>query len=234
MRKGYLDCLVHVDMLAEGVNLPWLRWLCCRRAVGSKVRFAQEVGRVLRSHPGKEYATIFDPHDLFGCFHLDDNAVLDCGGELEADDPLEFPAKHLDFLCGQIRDSEEPPETYRGVPIQLIDPVASYVRKLSLQLQFAGHLEPEIQSRHWRGESPSHGQIDYVKSLAKAGAPAGTPDAHRKALHVAIAAAPGLKKGDVSDLIGVLKTLNRLRKWPEYVDVNADGVGGSDDGKEAA
>lgn len=239
LREGELDCLVHVDMLAEGVNLPWLRWLCCRRPVGSKVRFAQEVGRVLRAHPGKEYATIFDPHDLFGCFQLDDKVVLDAGGEIEGDDPLEFPAKHLDFLCDQIKEDPEPPETYHGVPVQLIDPTASYVRKLSLQLQFAGHLEPELKSRHWRSEPPSVKQVDLVRRFKPVlERTADIPPTHKKALEVAIAAAPGLRKGDVSDLIGVLLTLKKMRVWPGWVEVDAEDAAANEksdgDGQEAA
>ncbi|MFA6605106.1 MAG: DEAD/DEAH box helicase family protein [Patescibacteria group bacterium] len=78
LRVGALKALVHVSMLQEGVDLPWLRWLCLRRPSASKVRFAQEVGRVLRSFPGKPFATIYDPHDLFASFKLSYDAVL-CG-----------------------------------------------------------------------------------------------------------------------------------------------------------
>ena len=66
LKNGSLKCLVHVSLLAEGVDMPWLSWLCLRRPVGSRVRFVQEVGRVLRAHPEKEIAYILDPHDLFG------------------------------------------------------------------------------------------------------------------------------------------------------------------------
>jgi hypothetical protein len=63
-------------MLQEGVDLPWLRWLCLRRPAASRVRFAQEVGRVLRAAPGKAEAVIFDPHDLFASHALSYEAVL--------------------------------------------------------------------------------------------------------------------------------------------------------------
>ena len=84
LRDGELSALVHVAMLQEGVDWPWLRWLCLRRCVESRVRFIQEVGRVLRAHPGKEEAVVYDPHDLFGVFKLDYKAVL--GGESELPD----------------------------------------------------------------------------------------------------------------------------------------------------
>ena len=38
------------SLLAEGVDLPWLEWLCLRRGAGSRVRLAQEVGRVVRTY----------------------------------------------------------------------------------------------------------------------------------------------------------------------------------------
>jgi superfamily II DNA or RNA helicase len=223
LRDGDLDCLVHVDMLAEGVDLPWLRWLCCRRPVGSKVRFAQEVGRVLRAAPGKDHAIIFDPHDLFSIFQLDDKAVLDAGGEVEHDDPVRLPAIQLDFLCTQIREDPEPPETYRGVPVRLIDPVSSYLTKLCLQLQFAGELDPEIKSTHWRAEPPSEKQLSMVRRLSSVlSRTDGIPEAHATALEVATAAAPGLKKGAVSDLIDILMTLRKRRVWPDYIEVAAE------------
>ena len=47
--SGDLRCLVHVDLLTEGVDMPPLRWLAMRRARRSAVAIVQEVGRVLRT-----------------------------------------------------------------------------------------------------------------------------------------------------------------------------------------
>ena len=76
LERGEQDLLVHVSMLQEGVDLPWLRWLCLRRAASSRVRFAQEVGRVLRVYPGKSVGYILDVHDLFAEKSLTYDAVL--------------------------------------------------------------------------------------------------------------------------------------------------------------
>ncbi len=76
LKTGKLKCVVHVSMLQEGVNLPWLRWLCLRRTSSSKIRFPQEVGRILRVDEGKDHAVVLDPNDLFGAFKLDYRAVL--------------------------------------------------------------------------------------------------------------------------------------------------------------
>ena len=84
LEDGKLNALVHVSLLSEGVDMPWLRWIILRRPVSAKVRFIQEVGRVLRAYPGKEYATIFDPHDLFSKFGLSSPEKI---GELLEEEP---------------------------------------------------------------------------------------------------------------------------------------------------
>ena len=81
LREGRLQVLVHVAMLSEGVDLPWLRWLCMRRPVGSRVRFCQEVGRVLLASEGKTHAVLYDPHDLLAVMGLSYAAVLEGGAK---------------------------------------------------------------------------------------------------------------------------------------------------------
>ncbi len=75
LRLGELRAVVHVSLLAEGVDLPWLRWLCLRRNVQASVRFLQEVGRVLRVQREPDEALgpkteglLLDPHLLLGRF----------------------------------------------------------------------------------------------------------------------------------------------------------------------
>ena len=84
LKDGDLDALVHVSLLSEGVDMPWLKWIMLRRPVGAKVRFIQEVGRVLRCYPGKEFACIYDPHDLFTKFGLSSPEKI---GELLEEEP---------------------------------------------------------------------------------------------------------------------------------------------------
>jgi superfamily II DNA or RNA helicase len=71
LRVGELDALVHCSLLSEGVDLPWLRWICLRRCVEARVRFLQELGRVLRIDPEprddlgpKREGVVMDPHML--------------------------------------------------------------------------------------------------------------------------------------------------------------------------
>lgn len=81
LQSGDLQTAVHVSMLQEGVDFPWLAWICLRRKGMSRVRFPQEVGRALRAAPGKTLAYILDPHDHFGSFSLNVESVLQGQGE---------------------------------------------------------------------------------------------------------------------------------------------------------
>ena len=105
LEDGDLDALVHVSLLSEGVDMPWLKWIILRRPVGAKVRFIQEVGRVLRSYPGKEFATIFDPHDLFSKFGLSSPEKI---GELLEEEP--------DDELATIEKDKEERERIREIP----------------------------------------------------------------------------------------------------------------------
>jgi superfamily II DNA or RNA helicase len=94
LRAGRLSVLVHVSMLSEGADFPWLRGLALRRNVGAKVRFVQEVGRVLRADPksGKREGVVFDPLALMSKWGLDHADAL--GEVVEAtDDDTDRPAR---------------------------------------------------------------------------------------------------------------------------------------------
>jgi len=101
LRAGELRAVVHVNLLQEGIDLPWLHWLVMRRVVGRtaennnrpSVRFVQEVGRVLRSYPGKEYAIFFDPHNQFVKWGLSPSATFADLEEAAAEEEAE-PAEN--------------------------------------------------------------------------------------------------------------------------------------------
>lgn len=210
LEAGDLDCLVSVSMLVEGVDFPWLMWLCCRRPVSSRVRFAQYIGRGLRCYPGKKFCTVFDPHDLFGKLSLDYAAILGVGED--DDDPL-LPALELDFALTQARENlEAEPKTMHGVPVRLIDPTVSYIRRTTLWMQCEGLIEM-VWDGEWRGGDPSKAQINQVSRLLWVLQEPDVPWEHRRALIVACRAASDLNRGDVSDLISILKALEY--GWPE-------------------
>jgi len=204
LEAGTVDCLVHVRLLTEGVDFPWLRWLCLRRVVSSRVAFCQEVGRVLRSHAGKRRAFVLDPHDLFNDFGLSYDAMLGCQPE-PAEESLDKQAEQLELELGGCDPGED-------TPLILLDRLSSYLRKTALRFYSSGYAKRQIKSRGWRRDWPSDKQLDMLKRANTYSVMA--PDADQVFLDAALQVADELTKGDVSDLITILLTAKRLHRWP--------------------
>jgi hypothetical protein len=100
LRTGEIAVLVHVSMLSEGADFPWLAALACRREVRARVRFVQEVGRVCRTHPGKSVGYVFDPLALLAAHGLEHAEALgraiDEASPDEADDERNPPTEPED------------------------------------------------------------------------------------------------------------------------------------------
>ena len=125
IQYGDIDIVVHVNLLSEGVDMPWLRWICLRRPVSAKVRFCQEVGRVLRAHPDKEYAYILDPHDLFLKFGLTHPERI--GELLQEVDPD-------DELASLVKDEEQRERLRQMPPAKAYNLLESWVVQLHATL----------------------------------------------------------------------------------------------------
>lgn len=190
LRSGELRALVHVSLLAEGVDFPWLRWLCMRRPVAARVRFMQELGRVLRSDTGKSYAVVIDPHDLVGIHGLQHAAALGAALEQEARDQERKKGEGF----GEKREMPEP---------VAIEEATRWARALLLTLQAAG-LAPQdqVQGRKWRTQQPTQRQVEVVHKMQWA--TRYLPAAHREAVKVLIDRSAGLQRGAVSDLLSTL------------------------------
>jgi hypothetical protein len=152
LRTGQIRALVHCQLLAEGVDLPWLRWIALRRPVGSVVRFVQELGRVLRVDPagGKERAIVLDPHDLIGAFGLSQSANL---GE-SLSEAME-------------REGERAKGTGEGEarlmpPAKAIEAATSWTRQLLILLQAEGFVGELHASGPWRTRRPSERQVSAI------------------------------------------------------------------------
>lgn len=212
--QGPPRMLVHINMLAEGVDFPWLRWLCLRRPVGARVRFVQEFGRPLRAHPGKDHAIVIDPHDLLGTHGIAHApAVGVAGDEVEGFDP---------------NAPERNGNGGRPGPVVLPRPKAiaeatQWARALLLSLQAAGLAASDtVSGNFWRTRRPSDQQLRALSRLAWASryVPADSR-AVVKAL-VEPAVAEQLQRGAVSDLLSVLSAVadasadarKRQRHWP--------------------
>lgn len=221
LREGEIDAVVHVSMLQEGVDLPWLRWILLRRNTKSRVRFAQEVGRVLRSHPGKEYATVFDPLELFGSYKITLEAVLSGGAADKVANDVDAVDEAADEVFELFEETAELEEVERI--ILGIDPTESYLRRVVVALDLAGILNQKVAPKRMRAEAPTSKQLDYLKKLRRVlsdrSVVAELPDKHRDLLGFALSQSFRFNKGAVSDLISILVGLRKSRAWPDLAEL---------------
>lgn len=240
---GDLKCLVHPELLTEGVDLPYLRWGCLRRAVASSVRVVQEVGRFLRVYPGKRHALIFDPHGLLRNIGLEHEESIGAAMDAVLD---ERGAKR--GPSGRATDAGIMP------PPMAVDETTQWARLLYLELVAAGLAKPALGGS-WRDRrAPTKRQVDYLRLLHSrfSGYLPDRIKSRTKEL-VKPELAGKLKAGAVSDLISVLemvrdaapgKTWEDRRGWsydwpeglefPELAAGAVAGLGGSVSREERA
>lgn len=204
LRGGGLRALVHVALLSEGVDFPWLRWICLRRAVGSRVRFAQELGRVLRACPSerKTHATVLDPNDLFSVFGLSYEAAL--GWEESAPKPR--PKER--------EEREEPIEGREHVQrwARPIDEIEWHIRRLALAAQADGQIVEAVARGTWCRRAATEKQIAALRNMAWM---ARGPLPWRRWLAAVCVADVALSSGAASDLFGLLKAARAQWTGPE-------------------
>lgn len=196
---GEIDCLVHVSMLVEGVDLPALRWGCLRRPVGARVRFIQELGRYLRAFPGKSEAIILDPNALESKFQITYEAAL---GWVEP--AIEVPEPEpVDPM------KEAPDKEPRSVLTARVHCLARYIRQLHQALIAEGVCEAaERRAGGWRNEEVSPKQAAALVGMVRVSARLGTD--HRAALGK-LAVSPVLTRGLASDAFDLLRALQKLK-----------------------
>ena len=198
LRRGEIKCVVHVSLLSEGVDLPFLSWIILRRPVGAKVRFVQEVGRVLRAHPGKDVAYIGDPHNLFGQFSLHNPAQL---GEYLTAAEQEYEEALVD-----LEPDPEKREKLRNMPpAKAFNSIDSYVISLLSVLRSAGICGPASEwgeGRNWRGCSPSRTQMQTLEKTKWS--TRYLPTEVREPFKLLVDQASKYNRGTASDMISIL------------------------------
>lgn len=192
LRDGVVRCLCHVDMLSEGVDLPWLRWIALRAPIGSRVRFLQTIGRALRASEGKDLATLYDPHDLFGSHSLAHPEALGAALETEA---------------GERPGPGGEPEVREMPPARAVDDLSGWTRQLVGALQAAG-LVDVLPSDWWRSATPTDRQVAALRLMGRVVGE--IPATERAAIRAMIDHAEGLRRGAASDLLTVLGAVRRL------------------------
>lgn len=229
LRTGRLQIVVHVSLLTEGVDFPWLRWLLMRRPVSARVRFAQEIGRVLRAAPGKTEALLYDPHDLLGQLALSYEAVIGLAMEEEEDAPFE---KELDAVLAKGESDEdgmrEPSDP--KLPKRL-ESWRRYLRALYLAAMGEGLIECRVKSTRWRPNPISEKQKTAIeKKLGGLSRDTRIPLPHRQALAKIGEQAGFLTKGDASDFLSLLFLFSDTRRSKEPIWARLTGCGTAEEG----
>ncbi|HSH00765.1 MAG TPA: DEAD/DEAH box helicase family protein [candidate division Zixibacteria bacterium] len=216
--NGEINCLVHVDMLSEGVDMPNLRWLCLRRKTGARVRFAQYVGRGLRAVPGKTHCNVLDPWDLFNLHSLDWEACLG-GDDAQADD-VGLAALRLEDILDDIKATPNPDdtETLNGVPVTVLDPAAGYIRRLRFAMETRGVIPFESAPQLWRNDRVTVQDLQRIDERMRVVNQLSDdiPAEHYRALWIAYRAMRAQKRGTASDMNRILKAL-QWNGWPEIL-----------------
>ena len=210
LHTGALRCVVHVNLLTEGSNYPWICWMLLRREVESRVRFAQEMGRGLRrcdeliwGKITKQQCVFLDPHDQFGSFDL---AYTEALGEAPERPEWEgeVPAKP-EFMAERIHEADPP------VAMAWIE---SAVRQLCVAcdcahmlgdrkpIKKAERLKPSTYMQQAAMQSAIHG----VEGIAPAG--------WMKCLEEISYRPDIIRFGFAADLLVALTGIRGQRRWP--------------------
>ncbi|MHA1572632.1 MAG: DEAD/DEAH box helicase [Alphaproteobacteria bacterium] len=208
LKGGDLRCIVHVNMLSEGANFPWLRWLCLRREVDSRVRFVQEVGRLLRVFPGKERAVFYDPHDLFGTFSL---AYEEALGEPPEKPEWEGVLPEPGEIAERIHDADD------AVALAWIE---SVIRSLVVTAEATGFLLDRKTIRKADRLVPST-LMQHVALTEELGRIQHlVPQGWMKCLGSVMARPMLLRYGFAADLLALVQAAQEAGRWP---DIEAKG-----------
>lgn len=215
LQAGRIRALVHVALLQEGVDLPWLRWICLRRPLSSRVRFAQEVGRVLRAHPGKRVAVIYDPLDLCSVFRLTYEATLGWETPHARLDPRAADETEGWYELARLIAARTAP------PVTALTEIESRLKALVIHFDQAGLLENIWPAGHWRTKLAHPLQLtEIARRRHLLGYPIG-PHPERQFLRALAKHAHLLTRGGAADLLALAIALDRHRRWPDPVDPDA-------------
>jgi len=207
LREGRAS-LVHVKLLTEGVDLPWLGTLAMRAQTKSVIRYVQQMGRVLRTHPGKTRGVILDVQDAWGTFGLP-RFSADMWGEAAeaAEEAME-------------REAGAPKEGERLISeAAVVVELEQWMAHVRTRLLTAGVISSErIRGTGWRREAVTGRQretiarwLDGRKSPARH-----LPADVRDRMSKLIASPDYLSRGGAADLLDVgIGLQKRAREYKE-------------------
>jgi superfamily II DNA or RNA helicase len=228
LEAGDIKAIVHVRMLSEGVDLPWLRWSCLRASKGSRVEVHQSVGRVMRSHPGKAAAVVYDPHGLVATHGLQDMAQLGApaAGPRKAKPTEQWEL--IDPLTGEpLEWDATPPE--RRKRIKQTWEAWDFCDRLVVALTARGVLGREVVTGPWRAMEATERQRKALVGFGRIGHAAQAERGRLRHVKTAEGAAVvllvaravrravdmGCRRGVASDLVSAAKVVLAGENWNE-------------------
>lgn len=227
-RSGEVGALVHVNMLSEGCDFPWLRWICLRRPCGSRVRYVQELSRVLSSFTDpitgevKDEAVVYDPQGIIKNFKLDYKAVL--AGDVEDEDIEEEGPRDEKQSDKKKRQFEqlifevmrEIVNATAGKKALSFTPLAAYLYELVTAFDTSGLIDRKIANKNWREKPVSQKQIETATKMLWAVNHKSVPKPHQKPLNIlAQQVVKDMDRGMASDLLTIMMALANHKKWPD-------------------
>lgn len=210
LKRGKIQCVVYPTLLSEGINLPWLVSLLMRRKISSRVRFAQESGRVLRAAPGKDKAHIWDPHDLTNALSISYDAAL---GWVEPD-PAELLQEAIDSFDRPALEKLGEDFPYYP-PAKKLPLTAAFVRRLANAWRQAGALR-RMRAARWRQMEPTPGHIKALHKYRSGFEDLVHDSPEHGILTACFDAAPEFDRGTLTDLLELFHNgIYRQRDvWP--------------------
>jgi len=199
LKAGEVRVLVQVNMLSEGTDYPWLRGLLQRRDMGSPVMAFQFLGRGLRSHPGKDYCVILDPHR-----NLDRHGVSRPEQLGEAMEQAAAASQEVD------EDAEAGADRGREIRVKFVSAVEEWAADVLMAMEAAGLYQRRryalaATGDEWRDAGPSSAQRRTLERMRWA--TRHLPKHARKPCRALLDSGDQLPRGAVSDLISILIAL---------------------------
>ena len=186
--------------------MPELRWICLRRKTGARVRFAQYIGRGLRAVPGKTHCNVLDPWDLFNLHSLDWKACL--GEDTDTEDVGLAALRLADILEDQDLGGGDVEKTLQGVPVVVLDPAASYVRRLRFWMEIHAVIPFDVNPQLWRSDDVTSRDLQRIdERMSIVNKCDEIPHEQKRALWIAYRAMRSQKRGTASDMLRVLKAI---------------------------
>lgn len=207
--RGEYRCLVHVDLLTEGVDIPSIRWIGMLKTRGSHVAILQEGGRGLRvlnapDRWGPKTECVFLMHIItqFARAKLREAALTL--------DPVERVRKLMEYEAREV----DPDAEYIMPTAQTVGDITGWLAGLLQAVEASGVTMPDPSTAEgpWRTWGASRRQVETLRDLMDDGRKAPTkymPSEHRDAIKLIVSMPELLNAGGASDLLSILIGLRR-------------------------